>query len=69
MTTNQSTEAQRRFIESLARGKSTAELVELLASPFRNHIRKIGDFATLNQALGTLTKSDASNCITILKGA
>ena len=72
MRKNQSTEAQRNFILSLARKHDDATVAELLAPAFA--INSNGAWnpvgaETLNQALRRLTKTAASKCIDILKAA
>lgn len=65
---NGSTEAQRRFIDSLARGKKMTELEAILAPAFAINSNKFDVMATLNQNTARLTKTAASKCIEILKG-
>lgn len=69
MNANKSTEAQRRFIESLAKGKSMTDLEVILAPAFRMNFNSFILSDTLNQNLTRLTKSAASRCIEILKAA
>ena len=69
MTNNKSTEAQRRFIDSLARGRDMVELQQLLAPAFAINSNGFDTGATLNQNVARLTKSAASRCIDILKAA
>ena len=69
MNKNQSTEAQRRFIDSLAKGRSMSELQELLAPAFALNSNAFDPMATLNQNTRRLTKTAASRCIDILKNA
>jgi hypothetical protein len=65
--TGPSTEAQRRFIDSLARGKSMSELEILLAPAFAMHGNSFKQCETLNQNTKRLTKAAASRCIDLLK--
>ena len=67
MTKNASTEAQRRFIESLARGLDDTTVRDLLAPAFALNSNTWKDGATLNQNLRGLSKTAASRCIDILK--
>lgn len=69
MKSNKSTEAQRRFIESLAKGKTMVELEALLSPAFRMNSNAFGIYDTLNQNLSRLTTAAASRCIEILKAA
>lgn len=69
MSTNKSTEAQRRFIDGLAKGRTMAELQELLAPAFALNGNGFDTGATLNQNTARLTKTAASRCIEILKAA
>lgn len=68
MNANKSTEAQRRFIESLAKGKKMSEIEIILAPAFKINFNEFNASHTLNQNLSRLTKSAASRCIEILKG-
>ena len=69
MTNNKSTEAQRRFIDSLARGRTMADLEELLAPAFAANGNAFKVMDTLNQNVARLTKTSASSCIGLLKAA
>lgn len=69
MNNNKSTEAQRRFIDSLARGRTMSELEQLLAPAFAMNGNAFNPSATLNQNTARLTKTAASRCIDILKAA
>lgn len=69
MANNKSTEAQRRFIDNLARGRTMAELEQLLAPAFAMNGNGFDTGATLNQNVARLTKPAASRCIDILKAA
>lgn len=62
-----STEAQRRYCESLARGKKMSELEVLLAPAFAMHHNSFKSMDTLNQNLVRLTSDACSRCIQILK--
>ena len=66
---NKSTEAQRRFIDSLARGRTMSELETLLAPAFAINSNAFDVYSTLNQNTVRLTKDAASRCIDILKAA
>lgn len=64
-----STESQRRFIDSLAKGKTMPEMQIILAPAFRRNSNEFKVFDTLNQNTKRLTKEAASLAITILKSA
>jgi len=69
MRKNGSTEAQRRFIDSLARGYTMTQLETILAPAFAMWGNGFNIQDTLNQNTSRLTKSAASECIDILKAA
>ena len=69
MNKNQSTEAQRRFIDSLARGTTMTDLETILAPAFALHHNRFDTGATLNQNVSRITKEAASRCIELLKNA
>ena len=65
----ESTQPQRRFIESLAQGKTLDELALILAPAFRSTGKSWEGLrdTTLNHKLARLDKIGASMCIAILK--
>ena len=65
---NGSSEAQRRFIDALARGRKMDELETLLAPAFALHGNAFKACDTLNQNTARIAKDAASMCIDILKG-
>jgi len=69
MNKNSSTEAQRRFIESLAKGKTNTELEIILKPAFALYGNAFIASNTLNQNLVRISKTAASKCIEILKVA
>ncbi len=67
MNSNKSTEAQRRFIDSLVRGMTSEQIRTILEPAFRanGNSWELGD--TLNQKISRLSKTAASKCIELLK--
>lgn len=63
-----STESQRRFIESLAKGIGNDDLRVLLAPAYAMYSNSWGA-GTLNQSLKGLSSQAASRCIEILKAS
>ena len=62
-----STEAQRKYIDSLARNRKSSELAILLAPAFQLNSNTFIVGNTLNQNTKKLTSEAASSCIVILK--